>query len=941
MENTLKYLLVEDDDFDQLSFDTEAAKFPFLKKMGVCSHPLQAAELTRLYKPDVLFLDIELPGMTGLQLLRLLRGSPILAVFITSHPEYAMEGYELEAFDYLVKPLTAERFARCALRLRDYTELLSKAAAYEKDQASDVIVIKQGYDKYKVNLCDIHYLEAMKDYTRIHLRDRQYLVLTTLTELLDRLPREKFVRIHRSYAVHSDKVTAVHGNKVVLSGGELPVGKLYRDALRGILTLVLLLVGWVGFSQQPPAAPVAPRLDTIRDYAVKMTAWTAYCDSLRLNASANALRLQQAGLQGMRLAQPDDFEHQARFASTAALGYYYQTKFDSAQHFFYRSLHAAQAGNLTNQIVRACVTLIPVNFQLQQLDKMDSCKTVLQSIVDTSHDRRLLEDGYYALGGYYQDKSYYSTAQDYFIRSIELREPEVDTVADPKRKFDFAIQCDMLSKLYLNTQMTDKSLAALRKGQRFASVSPNVANRLTSSFVEAFTTSGLIDSALYYDRQLESNVPNPLLFPSEIVSSDLNIAIYYLDQHDYPKALPFIDKADSVSAKVGSPVLNFQVQMTRARYFNGTGQYQPAIGLLLQSLPVARQLNKELYASDLNYMAQAQKGKGDRDAALDYYEQYVAVTDSINKEKLSRTFADLETHYKTHEQEAQIASLNAVDRLHVLELENASRTRLVLVLGLFGLGIISLLLYFIYRSKDRLNRLLNDRNHQLDELNHELARANDTKALLFGIIGHDLRGPVGKIIRMLELQKERPEVFTPEARAAHEERLKKASENVLETMEDLLIWSKSQMQHFHPELHVVALAEVCHKEIAAMQDQLDEKQVTIENRVPPGLTRASDENFLSVILRNLLQNAIVHGEGSRIVVDATGSEITITNDAPATDASVLNQRIGEGWIDSGRSGLGLQLAADLASRIGARFFFRGREGALTAVLVWDKLEAVA
>jgi signal transduction histidine kinase len=723
------------------------------------------------------------------------------------------------------------------------------------------------------------------------------------------------------------------------------VGKLYRDALKGILTLIFLLVGFCGFSQQPaaagPGAPAAPRLDTIRDYPAKMAAWTAYCDSLRLNASANALRLQQAGLQGMQLAEADDFDRQARFSSTAALGYYYQTKFDSAQLFFYRSLHAAQAGHLTSQIVRACVTLIPVNFQLQQLDKMDSCKAVLQSVVDTTHDRRLQEDGYYALGGYYQDKSYYSTAQDYFIRSIELREPEVDTAADPKRKFDFAIQCDMLSKLYLNTQMTDKSLEALRKGQRFASVSPNVANRLTSSFVEAFTTSGRIDSALYYDRQLEANVSNPLLFPSEIVSSDLNIAIYYLDEHQYSKALPFIDKADSVSSKVGSPVLNFQLQMTRARYFLGTGQYQPAMGLLLQSLPVARQLDKELYASDLNYMAQAQKGKGDRNAALDYYEQYVAVTDSINKEKLSRTFADLETHYQTHEKEAQILSLDAANRLHVLELENASRTRLVLVLGLFGLGIISLLLYLIYRNKDRLNRLLNDRNDQLDQLNHELARANDTKALLFGIIGHDLRGPVGKIIRMLELQKERPEVFTPEARAAHEERLKKASENVLETMEDLLIWSKSQMQHFHPEMHVVALAEVCGKEVAAMQDQLDEKRVTIENRVPPGLTRASDEHFLSVILRNLLQNAIVHGEGSRIVIDATGSEITITNDAPATDASVLNQRIGQGRIDSGRSGLGLQLAADLASRIGARFFFRGREGALTAVLIWDALEAVA
>ena len=930
MGNTLKYLLVEDDEFDQLSLDAEATKFPFLKKIGACSHPLAGMELIEQYNPDVLFLDVEMPGMTGIELLRLLRGRNILAVFITSHPEYAMDGYELEVFDYLLKPLTAERFARCALRMRDFTELRSRAMAFEKEQASDVLVIKQGYDKYKINPSEIMYLEAMRDYTRIQLKDKQYLVLTTLTELLERLPPGRFVRIHRSYAVQTDKVSAVVGSKVRLGFWELPVGKVYRDVIKGMLTVVLLVLGLLSFSQQ------APRLETMSDYPAKMAAWTAYCDSLRLNSSANALRLQQAGMRGMQLARSDDYDHQARFASTTALGYYYQTRFDSAQYFFYRSLYAAQAGHSPRQIVRACVTLIPVNFQLQQLDKMDSCKVLLESIVDTSRDRRLLEDGYYALGGYYQDKSYYSTAQDYFIRSIELREKEVDTTVDPKRKFDFAIQCDMLSKLYLNTQMTDKSLATLRRGQRFASVSPNVANRLTSSFVEAFATSGRIDSALYYDRVLEANVPNPLAFPSEVVSSDLNIAIYYLDHQQYDMARPYVDKADSVAVKVGSPVLNFQVQMTRARYFLGLGEYQAAIGMLQQSLPVARQLNKELYASDLKYMAEAQKGKGDAAAALRSYEQYIDVTDSIDKEKLSRTFADLETRYQRHEQEVQIASLDEENRLHELQLGNALRTRLVLIVGLAAFGIISLLLYFFYRNKTRLNRLLNEQNDQLGQLNQDLARANDTKARLFGIIGHDLRGPVGKIIRLLQLQKEKPGLFTSEAKAMHEERLQKATEHVLETMEDLLIWSKSQMEQFHPECRTVHFADVFTKVIASMRDQLEEQRVTIENRVPPELTRESDEHFLSVILRNLLQNAMRHGAGERIVVDASASEITITNPVTDTEATVLNRRIGERKIDSGVSGLGLQLAADLASRIGARFFFRGEDGILTAVVLWGQ-----
>ena len=163
MENTLRYLIVEDDDFDRMSVETEAGKFPFLFKIGECSHPLQATEFLSRHQPDVIFLDIEMPGMSGIELLRLLSGRAVLTVFITSHPEFAVDGFELEAFDYLVKPLTAERFARCALRLHDFTGMRRKAFAYEKEQEAGAIVIKQGHDKCKVQLAEIQYLEAMKD----------------------------------------------------------------------------------------------------------------------------------------------------------------------------------------------------------------------------------------------------------------------------------------------------------------------------------------------------------------------------------------------------------------------------------------------------------------------------------------------------------------------------------------------------------------------------------------------------------------------------------------------------------------------------------------------------------------------------------------------------------------------------------------------------------
>src|SRR5580658_8983625 len=155
MEYTMKYLIVEDDDIDRLSVETEAGKFPFLQRIASCSHALEAMELIAESHPDILFLDIEMPGINGIQLVKMLSGSAIIPVFITSHPEFAIESFEIEAFDYLLKPLTADRFARCARRLQDFSRLRSQAFAFSKEQETGSIIIKQGHEKCKLRIQDI------------------------------------------------------------------------------------------------------------------------------------------------------------------------------------------------------------------------------------------------------------------------------------------------------------------------------------------------------------------------------------------------------------------------------------------------------------------------------------------------------------------------------------------------------------------------------------------------------------------------------------------------------------------------------------------------------------------------------------------------------------------------------------------------------------------
>jgi DNA-binding LytR/AlgR family response regulator len=226
----LKFVVIDDDETDREVIEAEAARFPFLLKKASCGNALEALEVIKNTDPDVVFLDIEMPGMNGIEFIKAV-STTALPVFITSHPEFALESYELDAFDYLLKPVSSERFARCALRLHDFFQMKAKSYAFDSGRDADCIIIKQGYDKYKIAVGDILYLEAMRDYTKIITVAKQYLVLTTLSGLVEKLPAGIFVRIHRSYVVNKHKVDAVQKNKIIIQSCELPIGKLYKFIL--------------------------------------------------------------------------------------------------------------------------------------------------------------------------------------------------------------------------------------------------------------------------------------------------------------------------------------------------------------------------------------------------------------------------------------------------------------------------------------------------------------------------------------------------------------------------------------------------------------------------------------------------------------------------------------------------------------------------------------
>lgn len=234
METNIQYIAVDDNPVDLLILKEYAAAFPFLEHCGSFSTPGEGLAAAEALKPDLIFLDIEMPGQTGLDVLRLLKKKVPIAIFITSHPEFALDGFELSALDYILKPLTADRFHITVKRIQDYWEMKQKSILYEVLFEKESLTIKDGHSQVKVPQHDIIYLEAMQDYTKVVTEEKNYLTLTTLTAFLERLSHKHFLRVHRSYAVAVNKIKVITANTIVCNNITIPVGKTYRSVVAQI-----------------------------------------------------------------------------------------------------------------------------------------------------------------------------------------------------------------------------------------------------------------------------------------------------------------------------------------------------------------------------------------------------------------------------------------------------------------------------------------------------------------------------------------------------------------------------------------------------------------------------------------------------------------------------------------------------------------------------------
>jgi len=229
----LRCIAIDDEPLALELLEDNIHKVPYLKLVASFADPVEAFAMIQQQEIDLVFLDIQMPGLTGLQLIQSLSKKPMF-ILITAYEKYALESYNLDVVDYLVKPVSLDRFIKACSKAWELHQL--KMTRKNGNKENDYFFINVDYSLLKIVFADIVYIEGLKDYVKIHLKSTTKPVVArmSLKNLEEELPFSQFIRIHKSFIVSKQFITSVKKNSIFINDVELPVGENYKDSINEI-----------------------------------------------------------------------------------------------------------------------------------------------------------------------------------------------------------------------------------------------------------------------------------------------------------------------------------------------------------------------------------------------------------------------------------------------------------------------------------------------------------------------------------------------------------------------------------------------------------------------------------------------------------------------------------------------------------------------------------
>jgi len=232
-QRTYTCLIVDDEPLAQNLIEKFIVRLPFLRLIGKANHAVSAIEAIHQFRPDIVFLDITMPEMTGFELLQTLAANRPQIIMTTAHSEFAVEGFTYGVTDYLIKPIPFDRFLKAVNRAVDRINGSAMQTVSEpKAVDAQFFWIKEGTKLLQINTEDVIYMEGLKDYVKVHLADRVIVTYLTMIKMEELLPKGQFIRVNRSYLVRKKAIRAIHGNTIETTNNqEVIIGASYRTAV--------------------------------------------------------------------------------------------------------------------------------------------------------------------------------------------------------------------------------------------------------------------------------------------------------------------------------------------------------------------------------------------------------------------------------------------------------------------------------------------------------------------------------------------------------------------------------------------------------------------------------------------------------------------------------------------------------------------------------------
>lgn len=688
--------------------------------------------------------------------------------------------------------------------------------------------------------------------------------------------------------------------------------------MKAFLSLLMLSFSSLIMAQKEPNLSAYKNIDD------QLQAWDNYCENLK--DKEKYLLLIEKSEVGIRLAK-----HYPRYLSLFCFykGYGYEysnNQYKNATLYYEKSLKLAQQ---VNDITQETLALMRLNYMYYSLKENQKGKDLIQyikNIVDTVQDQHSKAILLGSIGEYYLDHSEFENFINYKLKAIDYL--LLDEKKDSLKLNNIGVSYLQVADAYNDMKQFDKAIEYCIYAKPYLNKIDGTAF-LHNSLIEAYVNLGQLDLAKKYYQELYELSNNNGLLDINLSYANRNMAEFYLAKKRLSLANDYADKALSFAKNSQDEEIEMEANIIKGKVLLEQKKYKPAIDMFNMALGFSYLYDKRSFADINKKLSDAYAAQHLWEKAYYYHKIYNQTNDSLFLESGKQSLANAEAKFQNKSKAQEIKSLSAENLIHEINIKNAKKQKIYLISGLVFIGVIGSLLYYQSRNRKITNK-------KLSLLNSELDKANKTKIQFFGILNHDLRSPVAKLIHFINLKKEASDLLEDSDKERLEEKTYQFAEQLLDQMEDLLLWSKGQMERFLPEKQWISVDDIFND----IQSNFSEDDINLILENPERIKVFTDPEYLKTIMRNLTNNAIKvlkDVQHATIIWKANDNDnnivLSISDNGDGASLEKFRAFYDDNISIGIKSGLGMHLIRDLSKAINAEIVVDSAMGTGTTIKI--------